>query len=348
MGTKQPSTATVSQGSSASPQRDDSIFSDPDESFKHVASSEVRTAESTGRCETDQLLESYYDFFHNAHPIALPQKRLLTRRKTDGGDLEHLIPVLEYIGAIYATGVSPAPFRQLAHEKLTCTDLPINGFSVQALLLFSLAIHCSDEYKVAEGYLDRAIDIALSINMHREDFAWNHSDGDPVLAESWRRTWWTLYGTDGLFAAISHYPTHRLHVTIGDVKLPCEDREYENGVSRQSAYQTKSYLHVTQRIPEPRSLTDYDNREFDDEEVIYSSFTYFIDAFRILSSMLTIQVEERGPGDRTLASVDAKFVNWLLYLPKSKLELVTKDQKVDETMFLTHIVMNWYAMLPIK
>jgi hypothetical protein len=88
-------------------------------------------------------------------------------------------------------------------------------------------------------------------------------------------------------------------------------------------------------------LADYDNREFDDEDIVYSSYTYLIDTVRILSSVLTIHMEERVPGDRALAALDAKFVNWFLYLPKSKLDLVAKDQRVDETMFLAHMVMNW-------
>lgn len=221
-------TAGTSRGSNASPQNSDSVFLD--ESVRYTPSSEVTNIESSGRDETDQLLESYYEFFHDAHPVALPRKKLLLRLQTDPGALELLIPVIEYIGAIYTTGVCTATFRQKAHEKLTASEIPFSGFSVQALALFSLAIHCSDEYKAAEYYLDRAIDIALSIGMHQEEFAWNKSECDPVLAESWRRTWWVLYSTDSLFAAISHYTTHRLRDTIMDVKLPCEDRDYESGV----------------------------------------------------------------------------------------------------------------------
>jgi hypothetical protein len=186
---------------------------------------------SIGQAEAYRLIDSYYEFFHGAHPIALPRKKLIHRLNTDPGSLEYLNPVLKYIGAIYTTSVDSAALRRLAHERLYSNDLPSTPFSVQALVLFSLAIHCSDEYKAAESHLDRAVDIALSINMHHEGFAYNNSEGDPVLAESWRRTWYTLYGADGLFAAISHYPTHRLQDTIGDVKLPCEDREYESGVS---------------------------------------------------------------------------------------------------------------------
>jgi len=216
---------TASKSSTISPPGPDSIFSDV--SQNENAGSE---ATSTGHAETDQLIDSYYEFFHNAHPLALPRRKLIARLQTDPGSLEYVTPVLEYIGAIYTTGADSTTYRQLAHQRLYSDDLPSTPFSVQALVLFSLAIHCSDEYKAAERHLDRAIDIALSINMHRQDFACNNSEGDPVLGESWRRTWYTLYGADGLFSAISHYPSHRLQDTIGDVDLPCEDREYESGV----------------------------------------------------------------------------------------------------------------------
>ncbi|TVY43791.1 hypothetical protein LSUB1_G003475 [Lachnellula subtilissima] len=324
-----PPTATAtSQGSNTSPQTSNSIFSD--EGVRHTPSpsSEVTNVESTGRVETDQLLESYYDFFHDAHPVALPRKKLLSRMQNDPGTLELLIPVLEYIGAIYTPGVCTATFRQKAHEKLTASEIPFSGYSVQALALFAIAIHCSDEYKAAEYYLDRATDIALSIEMHREGFAVNNSECDPVLAESWRRTWWVLYGTDSLFAATSHYPTHRLRDTMGDVKLPGEDRDYESG-----------------KIPQPRSLADYDNREFDDEDVVYSSWTYLIDVSRITSSILSINHEERGPGDPTIATADARILNWSLYLPQSKQDLISKDQKIDETMFLAHTIIKCVKML---
>jgi hypothetical protein len=222
-----PTTSTAPQSSTASPRGPDSIFSDI--TLIDTVCSEVSSVRQT---EAYRLIDSYYEFFHNAHPIALPRKKLLHRLNTDPGSLEYLTPVLEYIGAIYTPDVNSVTLRQLAHERLYSNDLPSTPFSVQALVLFSLAIHCSDEYKAAESHLNRAVDIALSINMHHGSFACNNSEGDPILAESWRRTWYTLYGADGLFAAIGHYPSHRLQDTIGDVKLPCEDREYESGVSR--------------------------------------------------------------------------------------------------------------------
>ncbi|KAH6682468.1 hypothetical protein B0J14DRAFT_123063 [Halenospora varia] len=281
---------------------------------------------STGRwaqTTSNNVLDSYYEYFHNSHPFVLPHQHLQTRLVTDPASLEYLLPVMEYLGAVYTSGANKDRFKILAQEKLNNTNLPATGFSVQALMLFSLALHCSDEYETAEIYLDKAIDIALSLNMQCEDFTWQHGEYDPVLAESWRRTWWTLYCIDALFAAISHYSSHRLQIIAADMKLPCEDIEYENG-----------------NIPEPHSMIDYDNREFAEEDLVFSSFTYLIDSLRVASSILSLNLEQKDPGDHHIEAVDAKFLNWSLYLPKSKQDILTKDGKVDETMFLAHVVVN--------
>lgn len=202
---------------------------------------------STGRwaqTTSNNVLDSYYEYFHNSHPFVLPHQHLQTRLVTDPASLEYLLPVMEYLGAVYTSGANKDRFKILAQEKLNNTNLPATGFSIQALMLFSLALHCSDEYETAEIYLDKAIDIALSLNMQCEDFTWQHGEYDPVLAESWRRTWWTLYCIDALFAAISHYSSHRLQIIAADMKLPCEDTEYESGVGVDSLISGMTYLTI--------------------------------------------------------------------------------------------------------
>lgn len=88
-------------------------------------------------------------------------------------------------------------------------------------------------------------------------------------------------------------------------------------------------------------MIDYDNREFAEEDLVFSSFTYLIDSLRVASSILSLNLEQKDPGDHHIEAVDAKFLNWSLYLPKSKQDILTKDGKVDETMFLAHVVVNW-------
>jgi len=107
------------------------------------------------------------------------------------------------------------------------------------------------------------------------------------------------------------------------VDLPCEDWDYEHG-----------------KIPPPKTFEEYDNREFSDEEVVFSSLTYLIDAIRIVSSNMPSKNGSFCPGSRIIPAADAKFVNWFLYLPRCKHEAVKDDGKVDETMFLAHVTIN--------
>jgi hypothetical protein len=87
-------------------------------------------------------------------------------------------------------------------------------------------------------------------------------------------------------------------------------------------------------------MEDYDNREFSEDEIVFSSMTYFIDCMRGGSNMLGFHLQAYEPGDKVIKSADAKFVNWALYLPECKLNVVKKDRKVDETMFLAHLIIN--------
>lgn len=189
------------------------------------------TPAQTANMDDGNLIANYYKFFNRAHPVVLPQPELLKRTRSDPTSLENLIPVLKYIGSVYLPEVSSIPFQELAEDLLDSDTLPNNCFSVQALALFALARHCSDEYDVAERYADKAIDIALAIGMNNRGYAETHGEDNVFLQESWRRTWWLVYSVDALFATISHKCTHRLHNTEMDVDLPCEDAEYESGVS---------------------------------------------------------------------------------------------------------------------
>lgn len=176
------------------------------------------------------LITSYYEFFNNAHPVVLPRRQLLARMQSNPTSLEDILAVIRYIGSVYLPEIPSLPYQKLAEKALNSSTLPVNGFSVQALALFALARHCSDEYDIAEEYVDKAIDIALAIGMNHQGWAESNGEGDAMLTESWRRTWWALFTCDALFAGISHYDIHRLQSVEMDVDLPCEDSEYESGV----------------------------------------------------------------------------------------------------------------------
>jgi hypothetical protein len=144
-------------------------------------------------------------FFHKAHPWVLPRYYFLARLESDPGSLKYLLSVLQYIGSLFAPDISSSDLRDHALQQLDHPNLPPNGFTVLALLLSAIAIHAEDDFERGRAILDRAIYMALEIRMNSRTFA--NMERDPVLAESWRRTFWGLYITDSLFAGIRQAPS---------------------------------------------------------------------------------------------------------------------------------------------
>lgn len=172
------------------------------------------------------LLDLYYEYFHPSHPFLLPRRSLDTRLRAGppSPTLQQLTTTMEYIGSFYRH----IPIRT---ELVPGNDASIetDGFVVQNALLRAMAKSMCDDKSGAEVLLARAIQQASLIGMHEKSFADAVADGDPILAESWRRTWWMLYLTDANFSV-----TRRDFVPIitssHDVDLPCEDGSYEQMV----------------------------------------------------------------------------------------------------------------------
>jgi hypothetical protein len=95
-----------------------------------------------------------------------------------------------------------------------------------------------------------------------------------------------------------------------------------------------------QEIPSSRSIAEYDCREFAEEEVVYSSFTYLIDAARIIGALQALGQEPTKPSDPLLEIADTKLVNWLTHLPRCKQEIIDEDGKFDEILFHAHLLIN--------
>ncbi|KAJ8066195.1 hypothetical protein OCU04_005281 [Sclerotinia nivalis] len=261
-----------------------------------------------------RLIDLYYNFFHKAHPYVIPKHHFLNRLKSDPDSLNNLLPVMQYIGSLYAPDLPSAEFRAIALSQLDLPSLPQNGFSVQALLLLAIAIHAEDERGKARAILDRNICMALEIGMNHRTFA--GLERDLVLAESWRRTYWELYVLDGVFSGIACASSFILSAVEAHVDLPCEDHEYESG-----------------HIPRPRALSEYDSRDFEDEIPIFSSFTYLIDLVRIIGTILSIHDIIGKNLESAVTNADAMLVNWKLHLPVEKQGVVDKNEEVDELLF---------------
>lgn len=174
----------------------------------------------------------YYENFHAAHPCVLPQ-RVLRDRLADAV-LQPLLLVMKYVGSLFDEATESDAFHQdvqLALSTIRSGTRPVTGFDVQAILLYSIAIYWCNEPDQGVQLLDEAIRIAVELGIHRKEYAGQNGFQDRVLEECWRRTWWQIYITDAHIAGSTHtfpFRTARIDVTVD---LPCEEHQYETGVS---------------------------------------------------------------------------------------------------------------------
>ena len=179
----------------------------------------------------DHYIGLYYKHFHHLHPCVLPRRYLdkMLEQSPNHSRLEVLLSVLHSVGSLY-TPMSQRSQERIANRISTGTDPVQDAFSVQCLLLNSIALYRCGEEESSREEMDLAINIALSISMHSFTFATTHGLGNPVLEESWRRTWWQLCIVDSYYAAMLHQTSPLMRRSDITIEIPCEENQYEAGV----------------------------------------------------------------------------------------------------------------------
>ncbi|KFX96907.1 hypothetical protein V490_03076 [Pseudogymnoascus sp. VKM F-3557] len=268
------------------------------------------------------------DHFHRCHPFVVPQNCLqrLFEDKTKQANVTPLISVMRFIGSLYAYSNQSCQLRE--QVTIAIAEAPRDlqcPFMVQCHLLYSIALYWSGEQSLSRDEIDTAIRIALNLAMNRRQFAVENGNGDPILQESWRRTWWQIYIVDADFAAIKRaptFPTMNVEVTT---ELPCEEAEYASGA-----------------IPCPKTLDDFNSREFAPDNHVYSSFAYLIGAIHgicsAISRVLTGSSYSSSPG--VLEAVDTMIDGWMLMVPESKANIFSKSGEIDEHMFHAYMAIH--------
>ncbi|KAI0532147.1 hypothetical protein GGR58DRAFT_491299 [Xylaria digitata] len=304
--------------------------------------SESETSDLEGECGTpssitdiqfstvtsDFLVKLYYKHFHRCHPCALPQHRLQQyyEKTPEQGSLALLVAVMRFIGSLYSfPDLTPQLQDKVTEGFQAAKKLAPDPFLAQCHLLYSIALYWSTEKVKAREEIDAAIGIALNLGMNHCQFASEHGRGDAVLEESFRRTWWQLFCIDAYYAAIKRLPTFSLCEVDTDTDLPCEEDEYESGL-----------------IPTPKTLDDFDTREFAPENQLFSSFAYLIGATRSIALALSAGSPDASNwlSPKTIAEVDAIIDGWFLLLPKSKREVLKEGNVVDELMFQAQMAVH--------
>ncbi|KAI2481314.1 Zn2/Cys6 DNA-binding protein [Pyrenophora tritici-repentis] len=267
----------------------------------------------------ETAVQAFYHYFYNSHPFCLPEVRLADLFK------QRHAPLLEYaiqfIGSSYIPSVPTAMYKEALDRQINNGNFPRDAWSVQALLLFSIGLHAHNEVPRAAQVFAIAQNLTLEIGLNRIEFALMHGENDPQLEESWRRTWWSMFTANGMMTAVNPGVQFRLKDVVSDVPLPCENSQYFSG-----------------QIPYPSTLQDYDDSAFLPSLVTFSSFTYLIDAIRILGKVFECARLDSTFEYHAVDVVDQYLCNWRLHLPTSKMDIVNNDGHVDEVLFQAHMV----------
>ncbi|KAF1835303.1 hypothetical protein BDW02DRAFT_568180 [Decorospora gaudefroyi] len=272
-----------------------------------------------GHLGPETAVQAFFHYFYNSHPFCLPEPRLLDVFK------ERHAPLLEYavqfIGSSYIPAIPTAMYKEALDRQVNNGNYPRDAWSVQALLLFAIGLHAHNEVPRAAQIFSIAQNLTLEIGLNRMEFALMHGENDPQLEESWRRTWWSMFTTNGMMTAVNPGVNFRLKDVVSNVPLPCENNQYYSG-----------------HIPYPSTLQDYDDSAFLPTLATFSSFTYLIDAIRILGKVFECARLDSTFEYHAVDVVDQDLCNWRLHLPPSKTDIVNNDGHIDEVLFQAHMV----------
>ena len=180
----------------------------------------------------DTLIDAYYVKFHRFHPFILPQKQL-SRLCHDAGTqfgIRPLLAVLRLIGYIMSSRTWSASLKDDV-EACLAEAPPTDPTMVQCRLLYSMVLFWYSYEDDAKREMDMVVRLATDLQMYRQEFAVLHGGEDVALRESWRRTWWMVYIIDAYYAGTLGTNKSDLWDLDITADLPCEEHEYESGVS---------------------------------------------------------------------------------------------------------------------
>ncbi|KAH6653866.1 N-terminal binuclear Zn cluster-containing/DNA binding domain-containing protein [Truncatella angustata] len=274
----------------------------------------------------DRCIDSFYFHFYPGHPAVLPKEHLL--RMAKGGNLDHLLAAMRWAGSLYfEVGPARATYFEEAMRLAYAPEVPKDGFLIQAMLILLVALDGSCQQERARELLGDIERIAIEIGLFQRSYATNNGQGNPMLEESWRRTWWDLFVVDGMVAGVHRQTNFLLFDIVADAGLPCEEHQYLSG-----------------SIPRPLFLEDFDDQIFSGEEYQFSSFAYRVASMRNLGRMMRLP-ESVFPGDDNVNRMESHLSNWRMHLPASKKDCLDKDMKLDEMMFQAWMINH--AQVPL-
>lgn len=176
----------------------------------------------------ERCIEAYFFHFHPAHPMSVPREYFMQLRSQR--NLCHLEAAMRFVGSFFIPQASTLTLAAEARRVLQSPTCPQDAFRVQAMIIMCIGSDGNTNQEDALNMILNAQHEAIDLGMNRRDFAVLHADGSPILAESFRRTWWELFIIDGMIAGVHQKSNFPMKDVPADVVLPCEELEYITGV----------------------------------------------------------------------------------------------------------------------
>lgn len=178
-------------------------------------------------------LDLYYTNFHLTHSWLPPKETLKRIFEATPNDMRFLEAVIAYIASRYSSSMDSTLLWEQAYE-MSHEPLPLTLWSVQALLSLSVASfgERDDSYR---HLFSHACELALRLGLQHKAYA--DKEKDKVIAESCRRTYWGLVIHEMLLGMRNIHGHQSLCLTKSAerAELPCEEWEYQAGVSTNDA-----------------------------------------------------------------------------------------------------------------
>ena len=97
-----------------------------------------------------------------------------------------------------------------------------------------------------------------------------------------------------------------------------------------------------QTIPAPRTLQEFNCREFGPQDMHFSSFAYLIGAVQCAASAMstTPNIAAEEESTHIIQAVDCSLDGWRLLLPPDRKQIMDATGEVDELMFQAHLMIH--------
>ncbi|KXJ85113.1 hypothetical protein Micbo1qcDRAFT_224684 [Microdochium bolleyi] len=238
----------------------------------------------------------------NRDTASTEERKLIGLYNQDEGVFpRHLKHAMCFVASHHATMSATEKQRfSNASNAIFAPGVPQDAYKVQTLVLLTLAAYARFEREQGAQALNAAIS----------------QDHDPLLRESWRRTWWELYTVTGLISLVSG-----THTRLSQPKR----RVLPGNCNAYNASTPSSTPHMDVR--------DMRRRFRAEEAAACSSFAYKVEAMRILSRVLDTPIQlQNDSSSAGSQAAEAAVASFLLSLPDDKREALKADGEVDEVM----------------